>query len=71
MNVSINLPDTTSLLQMKPIYFQEALVATLYSVGKLSEKEACSALNMSREELLPKFGFSILADDPDNIELNA
>jgi len=77
MNISIELPDTKAIIQLKPNYFQEALITTLYHVGKLSEKEACSVLNVDRrifeEQLLPKFGFSILADDSDNIkiELNA
>lgn len=77
MNISIELPDTTAIVQLNPNYFKEALIATLYHVGKLSEKEACLVLNLDRrtfeEQLLPKFGFSILADDLDNIkiELNA
>jgi hypothetical protein len=52
------------------------LIATLYHIGKLSEKEACLSLHKTRrdfEEMLPQFGFSILADNHDNIniELNA
>ena len=54
----------------------DELFATLYHVGKLSEKEACLTLGMSRrafEELLPQFGFSILVNTPETIdvELNA
>ncbi len=48
------------------------MVATLYHVGKLSEKESCLALGISRrafEELLPQFGFSILADTPESIDI--
>jgi hypothetical protein len=47
-------------------------VAALYRVGKLSEKEACLTLGLSRhtfEELLPRFGFSVLADTPETIDV--
>ncbi len=62
MRISVELPDTAALVQLDQDYLKEALVATLYHLGKLSEKEACSALGISRrafEELLPRFGFSI------------
>jgi hypothetical protein len=42
------------------------------SLGKLSEKEACIVLGVTRrtfEELLPQFGFSVLADDQDTIDV--
>jgi hypothetical protein len=76
MNISMELPKTAALTHLNPTYFKEALIATLYNVGKLSEKEACLSLNMTRrhfEEMLPLFGLSILADNHDNvnIELNA
>ena len=44
----------------------------LYHVGKLSEKEACVILGITRrrfEELLPRFGLSILADDQMTIDV--
>jgi hypothetical protein len=72
MRISVELPDTAALVQLDQDYLKEALVATLYHLGKLSEKEACSALRVSRrtfEELLPQFGFSILADTQDNIDV--
>jgi len=52
------------------------LVATLYTNGKLSGREAREVLGMTRrgfEEMLPRYGFSILVDTPKNIEteLNA
>ncbi len=53
-------------------YLKEALVTTLYHVSKLSEKEACLTLGTSRctfEELLPRFGFSVLADTPESIDV--
>ena len=53
-------------------YFREVLVATLYHVGKLSEKEACLTLGIPRrsfEELLPQFGFSILVDASETIDV--
>ena len=63
MKISLDLPDTATLARLDLTYFREVLVATLYYIGKLSEKEACLALGISRrafEELLPRFGFSIL-----------
>lgn len=68
MKISVDLPDTAELVHLGQTYLQEALVATLYHVGKLSEKEACFTLGLSRrafEELLPQFGFSMLADTPE------
>ena len=72
MEISLDLPDTAALLQLDQTYLKEALVVTLYHVGKLSEKEACLTLGISRrafEELLPRFGFSILADTPETINV--
>lgn len=58
-------------------HIQEALVAVLYNNGELSSKEACDIADLSRREfeerVLPQFGFSILRDTEENlqIELNA
>ena len=72
MEISLELPDTAALLQLDQAYLKEALVVTLYHVGKLSEKEACLTLGISRrafEELLPQFGFSVLADTQETIDV--
>ncbi|MXX40809.1 MAG: hypothetical protein F4Y91_02645 [Gemmatimonadetes bacterium] len=72
MEISLDLPDTAALVDLDQAYLKEALVVTLYHVGKLSEKEACLTLGISRrafEELLPQFGFSILADTPETIDV--
>ena len=72
MEISLDLPDTVALVDLDQAYLKEALVVTLYNVGKLSEKEACLTLEISRrafEELLPQFGFSILADTPETIDV--
>ena len=64
MKISLDLPDTAALARLDQTYFREVLVATLYYIGKLSEKEACLTLGISRrtfERLLPRFGFSILS----------
>jgi hypothetical protein len=66
MKVTVDLPDTAPLSDLDQNYAKTALIATLYHVGKLSEKEACLALGVTRrvfEDVLPKFGFSILSDD--------
>ena len=71
MEISLDLPDTAAFVDLDQAYLKEALVVTLYHVGKLSEKEACLTLGISRrafEELLPQFGFSVLADTPETIE---
>ena len=56
MNVSIDLPDRDDL-DVDERYAKEALVATLYSNGKLSGREAREILGMTRrafEEMLPR-----------------
>lgn len=72
MKLSVELPDTASITNLDSVYLKEVLVATLYHLGKLSEKEACVVLGVSRrafEALLPQFGFSILADDQDTMDV--
>lgn len=71
MEVSLQLPDSAGLTDTDPQFLREALVATLYHIGRLSEREACEILGIGRrafEDLLPRFGFSVLADDDDTIE---
>jgi hypothetical protein len=72
MKVSLEFPDTASLTQFDHEYLKKVLVATLYHLGQLSEYEACVALGLPRrafEELLPRFGFSVLADDQATIDV--
>jgi hypothetical protein len=72
MKVSLEFPDTASLTQFDHDYLKNVLVATLYHLGKLSEHEACVALGSTRrtfEELLPRFGFAVLADDQATIDV--
>ena len=72
MKVSLEFPDTASLTQFDHDYLKTVLVATLYHLGKLSEHEAYVALGVTRrtfEELLPRFGFSVLADDQATIDV--
>ena len=72
MKVSLEFPETTSLTQLDPNYLKAVLIATLYHLGQLSEHEACVALGITRrtfEELLPQFGFSVLADDQATIDI--
>ena len=70
MKVTIDLPDRSGL-DVDERYAKEALVATLYTNGKLSGHEARHILGITRrtfEEMLPRYGFSILVDSPENIE---
>ena len=76
MELVLELPDIKPLSHLNGAYLKEMLMANLYHLGMLSEKEAREMLGMSRrefEEILPKFGFSILSDSQENIaiELNA
>jgi hypothetical protein len=76
MELTLELPDIQPLSDVNGKYLKEMLVANLYHIGRLSEREAREILGKTRrefEELLPKFGFSILGDSQDNIaiELNA
>jgi len=70
MRVTIDLPDRLGL-DVDEAYAQEALVATLYSTGKLTGREAREILGMSRREfenMLPRYGASILVDSDTNVE---
>ena len=72
MKVSLEFPDTASLTRFDHDYLKAVLIATLYHLGQLSEHEACVALGVTRrvfEELLPQFGFSVLADDQATIDV--
>ena len=72
MKISLKFPDMVSLTQFDQDYLKSVLIATLYHLGRLSEHEACVALGVTRrafEELLPQFGFSVLADDQATIDV--
>jgi hypothetical protein len=72
MKISLKFPEIVSLTQFDHDYLKSVLIATLYHLGQLSEHEACVALGVTRrafEELLPKFGFSVLADDQATIDV--
>lgn len=72
MKLSIDLLDVEPLSDVDVMYLKEMLIAALYNVGKISAKEGAKILGKTRREfeaLLPKFGFSILSDSPDNIQI--
>jgi len=72
MRLSIELPDIKPLSDMNDKFLKELLISTLYNVGKISANEAAKILGKTRrefEELLPRFGFSILNDSQENIEI--
>jgi hypothetical protein len=57
---------------LRVLYLKTVLIATLYHLGQLSEHEACVALGLTRrvfEDLLARFGFSVLADDQATIDV--
>ncbi|OQY56497.1 MAG: hypothetical protein DRR08_25620 [Candidatus Parabeggiatoa sp. nov. 2] len=73
MKISVELPDDITGVDQR--YLKEALVTTLYSTGKLSEKQARQIVGMTRrafDDMLYRFGFSVLIDNQANlnIELN-
>ncbi len=72
MELTLELPDIESLSDVNGKYLKEMLVANLYHIGRLSEREAREILSKTRrefEELLPKFGFSVLGDTQENIAI--
>ncbi len=76
MLISLEFPETAPLHHFNHLYLKQTLVVTLYNLGKLSEREACESLGISRrrfEEMLPEFGFAVLSDQDENvmIELRA
>lgn len=71
MLITIDLPERARR-DVDERYAKEALVSALYANGKLSGKEAREILGLSRrafEELLPRYGFSILADSAENVAI--
>lgn len=73
MTVTIELPERMRG-DVDERYATEALVATLYTNGKLSGLEARQILGMQRrafEEMLPRYGFSILVDEDSGGESSA
>lgn len=76
MKIAVDLPDTVVSARANQQYFKEALVAMLDQTGDLSSREGCEALGMARrefEDMLARFGVSIMPDDDETIaaELNA
>jgi broad-specificity NMP kinase len=70
--MQISLPDIKRLVEIDPSYLKEALAAILYHAGKISENEACDITGTTRrefEEILPKFGFSVLSDEKEQIDI--
>ncbi|MEZ4702953.1 MAG: UPF0175 family protein [Rhodothermales bacterium] len=69
MTVSIDIPDEAGVDEH---FLKEALAASLYYTGKLSQKQARNVLGMTRrafEEMLPRYGYSILVDSPSNLDI--
>ncbi|KJR43935.1 Uncharacterized protein MCHI_000162 [Candidatus Magnetoovum chiemensis] len=76
MKIAIELPDRYGISEVDSIFLREGLIALLYYKGKISEKDACDILGKTVrefEDILPNFGFSVLSDKKESIdiELNA
>jgi hypothetical protein len=69
MQTIINIPDNVKGIEQR--YLHEGIAALLYYTGKLSEKEACDMIAIDRrkfeEEILPKFGFSVIGGTPQDV----
>jgi len=66
MKLSVELPDTPTVLDLDPEFARTALITVLYRTGKLSRFQACEALGLSPDNfdaLLPRFGFSDGVDE--------
>ncbi|MCP4698753.1 MAG: hypothetical protein GY862_18165 [Gammaproteobacteria bacterium] len=48
--ISLEFPDTNPLSQLTQVYLKTALIAALYHAGKLSSKQACTVLGISRRQ---------------------
>lgn len=51
---------------------EEIITCFAYESGVLSSKEACSVINKTRrefEEILPKYGLSIIRDTDDSLQI--
>ncbi|MBF0507793.1 MAG: hypothetical protein HQK57_02575 [Deltaproteobacteria bacterium] len=74
---SIDLPIDMDELGLTSGFIQELVIATLFHIGTLTSKQACDLLGKARrefeEDVLPKFGYTIMGDGPENteIELNS
>ena len=69
MTVSIDIPNEADVDER---YLKEAIAATLYYTGKLSGKQARETLGMTRrafEEILPRYGYSVLIDSQKNLNI--
>ena len=69
MQVNLELPDS---INVDGAYIKEALIAVLYSTGKVSAHQACAILNRTRrsfEEMLPEYGISALVDSDKNLAI--
>ncbi|MDM8565016.1 UPF0175 family protein [Candidatus Halobeggiatoa sp. HSG11] len=58
---------------LNPIEIQEALIAVLYHINKISEPQACHILNIPRrkfeEAILPKYGLTTYSEDEEELEI--
>jgi uncharacterized protein (DUF305 family) len=70
--ITIDLPETSTLPEdVNDRYVTEMLAANLYHQGRISEHQACQMIGLTRrdfENLLPKFGFSVLSDDEETMD---
>ncbi len=72
MQAILEIPDVVKNAGVDKRYIEETIAASLYYNGKLSEKEACLMIGVSRrvfeEDILPKFGLSMVGGSHEDIE---
>lgn len=71
MQATIEIPDTAAGGGVDSEYLKAGIAALLYYNGKLSGREACDMLHVSRrrfeEEVLPRFGLSVVGGTPEDV----
>ena len=72
MRIAFELPDYPTFADLNCSDLQQALAALLYHQGRISAYEACEWLEIDRrsfEEVLHEFGFPLMSDSADQIDL--
>lgn len=71
--INLSIPKKAFLSGIDHFYFQEAIAAVLFYNGTLTLKQARLLIGKSRrefeEDILPKFGYTTMRNNPDNAEV--
>jgi len=68
-HIEVDVPEGIT-----PEYVKEAIVSMMYSQNKLNFKEAREIIGVTRrefeEDILPKYGITVLGDEDIDLEIN-